>query len=73
MIHISKTKKVISLAQSLHEQAHPQPYNSDGDMEIVPFPFDCIEDVSQIKLNLPMDLRTTESKSAVKNTIKKII
>jgi hypothetical protein len=38
-------------------------FEQEGDLEIVPVALDQVYDISSVKLNLPKDLRTNESKS----------
>ena len=64
MLHTKPRKK--------NELPLPALLNEQGDMEVIPVFLESLVDISSVKLNLPVDLKTKENKLLVKSTIKKI-
>ncbi|CAD8110149.1 unnamed protein product [Paramecium primaurelia] len=66
MLYVQKRKK--------NEPLQPQlSYEQDGELEIVPVSIEQLYEISTIKLNLPKDLRTNESKQQIKQTMIKLL
>lgn len=59
-------------AKNLHNlsQLRPPKDGLPGQIEIVPFTFDCISAISTIRLKLPENLKSYEAKQAVGVSIK---
>lgn len=51
-------------------QLRPPANGEVGQIEIVPFTFDCISGISSIRLKLPENLKTYEAKQAVGASLK---
>jgi hypothetical protein len=65
MLHIKQRKK--------NEEPQPSPIeDEEGEMEVIPLLIDCIEEITSIKLNMPVNLTTKENKQMIKNTLKQI-
>jgi len=54
MLHIKLRKK--------NEEPMPSPIDEEGEMEVIPLLIDCIEEITSIKLNMPVNLTTKENK-----------
>ena len=53
-------------------EAEPISIDEEGDMEVMTFMLECINDISSVRLNLPNNLTTKENKLLVKETIKEV-